>query len=183
MKSAFNTPFAVKRGRRAFTLVEVLAALTFMAIVIPVAINGIRVANRVGVAAQRKAFAVRIAERLLNEAVLAGQSSQSVQPDVGSGSAQSGVEQAGPVTYRWSLRNQPWNQTGPSQTGITPSSADQTQFKQSATASLGSGPAGTSPVTMTDLNSLRQVTVDVSFPVQNSTLSVRLSTVMVDLSQ
>src|SRR2546427_2640107 len=32
----------------AFTLAEVLAALAFMAIVIPVAVNGLRVANRAG---------------------------------------------------------------------------------------------------------------------------------------
>src|SRR5436190_13357159 len=51
----------------AFTLAEVLAALAFMAIVIPVAVNGLRVANLAGQVGQRKAVAARIAERVLNE--------------------------------------------------------------------------------------------------------------------
>ena len=50
MKSGSNTTSAVSRRQAAFTLVEVLAALTFMAIVVPVAIQGVRVANRAGVA-------------------------------------------------------------------------------------------------------------------------------------
>ena len=115
--------------------------------------------------------------------MVANQNTQTVQPEVGSGAAQSGVEQAGPVTYRWSLRNEPWNQTTPSQTGLTPTTPSQTQFNQSGTVSLGNGPAGTSPVTISDANVFRQLSVDVSFPVQNAILTVRVTTLLVDLSQ
>jgi type II secretory pathway pseudopilin PulG len=84
---------AVRHG--AFTLAEVLAALTFMAIVIPVAIEGLRVANRAGVVAQRKTVAARVAERVLNESFLGGQSQAG---------ARNGVVREGTVDYRWSIR-------------------------------------------------------------------------------
>ena len=48
---------AVRRARAAFTLVEVLAALTLMAIVIPVAVDAMRLANLAGQVGQRKAVA------------------------------------------------------------------------------------------------------------------------------
>ncbi len=62
---------SVARRTAAFTLAEVLAALTFMAIVIPVAIEGLRIANRAGVVAQRKTVAARVADSVLNEALVA----------------------------------------------------------------------------------------------------------------
>src|SRR5436190_16119763 len=89
------------RRRAGFTLVEVLAALLFMAIVIPAAVEGLRIANRAGQVAQRKAVAARLAERLLNETVVTSQGSQS---------AQSGTVQEGAYQYRWQLRNEPWEQ-------------------------------------------------------------------------
>jgi type II secretory pathway pseudopilin PulG len=54
-------------GRAGFTFAEVLAALVFMAIVIPVAMQGIQIANRAGVVAQRKAIAVQLATSQLQE--------------------------------------------------------------------------------------------------------------------
>jgi type II secretory pathway pseudopilin PulG len=99
----FNRPSrswpVVKRARAAFTLAEVLAALAFMAIVIPVAVDGLRVANRAGVVAQRKSVAARIAERVLNEALIGGQSHST---------ARNGVVQEGAQEYRWSIRYQAW---------------------------------------------------------------------------
>ena len=64
---------AVKRCSAGFTLVEVLAALAFMAIVIPVAVEGLRIANLAGQVGQRKAAAARIAERVMNELFVTGQ--------------------------------------------------------------------------------------------------------------
>src|SRR5882757_7919638 len=96
-----------KSTRAGFTLAEVLAALALMAIVIPVAIHGLRVANLAGVVAQRKALAARIGERLLNEAVVTRQWNQSVQ---------NGTEQAGPYQFRWTIRNEPWSQLALTQT-------------------------------------------------------------------
>jgi type II secretory pathway pseudopilin PulG len=99
----FNQPSpswpVVKRARAAFTLAEVLAALAFMAIVIPVAVEGLRVANRAGVVAQRKSVAARIADRVLNEALIGGQSQST---------SRNGVVQEGAQEYRWSIRYQPW---------------------------------------------------------------------------
>ena len=92
-----KSPAARRIG--AFTLAEVLAALTFMAIVIPVAIEGLHIANRAGVVAQRKTAAARVAERVLNETLVASQSQAS---------ARNGVVQEGPIDYRWSLRYATW---------------------------------------------------------------------------
>ena len=70
----FRTPVNKTGSRRrfeaGFTLVETLAALTFMAIVIPVAIDALRIASTAGEVAQRKAEAARVAERVLNESVV-----------------------------------------------------------------------------------------------------------------
>jgi type II secretory pathway pseudopilin PulG len=87
------------KGHRAFTLAEVLAALTFMAIVIPVAVEGLRIANRAGVMAQRKTVAARVAERVLNESLLGSQSQTS---------GRNGVVQEGAIDYRWSIRSTVW---------------------------------------------------------------------------
>jgi len=88
-------------AKRAFTLAEVLAALAFMAIVIPVAIEGLRIANTAGLVGQRKGVAMRIAERVLNEAMVSSQSRSS---------GQGGVIQEGTQQYRWTLRTQPWSE-------------------------------------------------------------------------
>lgn len=96
----FKLPPVAKRARAAFTLAEVLAALAFMAIVIPVAIEGMRTANLAGQVGQRKAVAGRVADRVLNEWIV-GQSQ---------GAAQSGTVQEGGVSYQWSIRVQTWNQ-------------------------------------------------------------------------
>jgi type II secretory pathway pseudopilin PulG len=89
------------RLRRAFTLAEVLAALAFMAIVIPVAVDGLRVANAAGQSGQRKAVAARIADRVLNEWIVTHRTQTP---------AQSGTVEDGALQYRWVLRTQPWTQ-------------------------------------------------------------------------
>lgn len=55
---------------RGFTFAETLAAMLFMAIVVPVMVQGMTVANRVGIAAERQREAVELADRLLTELVL-----------------------------------------------------------------------------------------------------------------
>ena len=92
---------AVKSARAAFTLAEVLAALVFMAIVIPVAVEGLRIANLAGEVGQRKTVATRIAERVLNEWII-GSKTQ--------GTGQSGAVQEGSVEYRWSIRSESWSE-------------------------------------------------------------------------
>ena len=88
------------RACAGFTLAEVLAALMFMAIVIPVTIEALRIANLAGQVAQRKAAAARIAERVLTELVVTGQWQSTTQD---------GVLEEGPYQYRWAMRLDPWN--------------------------------------------------------------------------
>jgi type II secretory pathway pseudopilin PulG len=93
-------PSLANRAVAGFTLAEVLAALTFMAIVIPVAIEGVRIASRAGVVAERKGEAVLVAERILNENIVTGQWEQS---------SPRGIVQDGARTFRWQLRNELWD--------------------------------------------------------------------------
>src|SRR5881394_1197601 len=86
---------------RAFTLAEVLAALVFLAILIPVALEGLTIASRAGEAAARKSEAALIAESVLNETVVTTNWNQTVQ----NGTAKQGLHE-----FRWSIRNEPWNQ-------------------------------------------------------------------------
>ena len=94
--------FAAKNTRRsAFTLVEVLAALVFMAILIPVTMEAVQVANRAGQVGERKAAATRIAERILNEMLVTGQPQQA--------SGRGSIEERDRV-YEWTLRSEPWRE-------------------------------------------------------------------------
>lgn len=91
---------ASRRAARAgFTLAEVLAALVFMAIVIPVAMQGLSIASRAGAVAERKREAARVAERVLNETLLTTNLVQT---------AQSGVIQEMDREYRWTTRSERW---------------------------------------------------------------------------
>jgi len=91
---------SVKRSA-GFTLAEVLAALVFMAVVIPTAVHGLRIASQAGQLSQRRAVAGRVAEQVINELVVTRQWLRG---------APSGVIQDGPLPYRWQMRTGPWNQ-------------------------------------------------------------------------
>jgi hypothetical protein len=110
----------------AFTLAEVLAALVFMAIVIPVVLHGLNIASLAGEVAQRKSQAARVAERILNETLVTTNWNQA---------SQRGTVNQGVNKFNWTLRNDNW--------------------------------AG---------NTLRQISVQVEFPVRGRTYSVQLST-------
>src|SRR5262245_38708132 len=126
-KRTIRPASAAKQARQAFTLAEVLAALAFMAIVIPVAVEGLRVANLAGQVGQRKVVAARIAERVLNERVVTSQAPTAT--------SQRGVVQDGVQQYQWFVHSELWPE-----------------------------------------DSMRVVTVEVTFPVQGQTYDVRLST-------
>jgi hypothetical protein len=89
-----------KGSAAAFTLAEVLAALLFMAIVIPVAMEGLHIASLTGTVAQRKGEAARVAQRLLAETMVTTNWNQS---------GQSGTVTEGQRQFRWAIRNDPWN--------------------------------------------------------------------------
>lgn len=84
-----------------FTLVEVLAALLFMAIVIPTAVEALHMATLSGEVAIRKNAAARVADRILNESI--------VTTNWNSGT-QSGTVTEGASDYRWTLTSQTWPQ-------------------------------------------------------------------------
>lgn len=103
MRFAANPSGVEPRAAQAgFTLAEVLAALLFMAIVIPVAMQALNIASRAGTVAERKREAARVAERVLNETVATTNWNRS---------AQSGVMQELDREYRWTLRNERWTES------------------------------------------------------------------------
>lgn len=97
-------PSFSRRNRRGFTLAEVLAALVLMAIVIPVALEGMSVVSRAAVLGQRKVAAMRVAERVLNEQMLLLSQGQVVE------NSASGVESEGGTDYPWTLQTKTWEQ-------------------------------------------------------------------------
>jgi len=100
-KSALSPRWLRSRSAAGFTLAEVLAALLFMAIVIPVALEAMHIASRAGSVAVRKTEAARVAERVLNESI--------VTTNWNGGSAQSGTVIEGAQQFAWTLRNESWN--------------------------------------------------------------------------
>ena len=89
------------RSVAGFTLAEVLAALLFMAIVIPAAIEGMHIASLAGTVAARKGEAARVAQRLLTESLVTTNWSQS---------SQSGTLTEGQRQFRWTMHTYPWTQ-------------------------------------------------------------------------
>jgi hypothetical protein len=71
-----------------------------MAVLIPVIVQGLRGATLAGEVSERKALAARIAERVLNETIVNGETL----------TATGGSEQAGPYQFTWKVKNEPWSQ-------------------------------------------------------------------------
>jgi type II secretory pathway pseudopilin PulG len=88
-----------RRGECGFTLAEVLAAMLFMAIVIPTAVEAYRVASLAGEVSVRKAEATRVADRVLNENIVMTNWTQS---------SLSGTVSENGHSFRWELKNQLW---------------------------------------------------------------------------
>jgi hypothetical protein len=83
----------------AFTLAEVLAAMLFLAIVIPAAVEALHVASRAGGVAARKGAAARIADRILNESIVLTNWNLGTQ----SGTVSEGAEE-----FHWTLDSRNW---------------------------------------------------------------------------
>jgi hypothetical protein len=92
--------------RAAFTLAEVLAAMLFLAIVIPVAVEALHISSLAGEVAARKGGAARIADRVLNESLVTTN---------WTGREQNGRISEGAIDYRWTLSVQDWPQQGQGQ--------------------------------------------------------------------
>ncbi len=73
--------------------------MLFMAVVIPVAMEGLRTASLAGEVSQRKMIAARIANEKINELKVMG---------LLQNSSQSGVVQEDGLSYRWTVKNEMW---------------------------------------------------------------------------
>lgn len=93
--------YARRANRAGFTLAEALAALMFMSVVIPVTMQGLRVANRASVVSQRKLTAMQLAENQLN---------QLIAMDEWRNSTAFGNFEEPYRQYSWRLDNQAWDQ-------------------------------------------------------------------------
>ncbi len=71
MKCSLSKTTSCKAGRsqRGFTFAEVLAAMVFMAILLPVVMQGLVLANRASVVGERKRTAVHLANSFLTELI------------------------------------------------------------------------------------------------------------------
>ena len=96
-----SSKLAARGAEAGFTLAEVLAAMMFMAIVVPAAVEGLRIASAAGELATRKAEAARVAERELNEIAVTS---------MGGLTAQAGTIQEGGHDYHWTLHSELWPQ-------------------------------------------------------------------------
>lgn len=81
-----------------------------MAIIIPVAMEGMSVSSRIGVLGQRKADAMRVAERVLNELIVEGQTQQT---------SASGTAFDGTTAYPWTMRSQTWTEDAMLELAVT----------------------------------------------------------------
>jgi type II secretory pathway pseudopilin PulG len=93
-----------RRSHKSFTFVEILAAMLFMAIVIPAALRGVTLANRAGVVAERSRVAAELANNKLTEIILTEDWREGKQEgyfDEGGGSE-------GSPRYRWVLETNAW---------------------------------------------------------------------------
>lgn len=89
----------MKRPTSGFTLLEVLAAMVFLGILVPVLLQALTLSNRASVTADRSAMAVQLAENKLEELLLNDQW-RTLSPN-----GEFGDDWPG---YRWSLERQPW---------------------------------------------------------------------------
>lgn len=89
------------KRRGAFTFAETLAAMAFAAFVVPVAIHAVVIANRAGVAAERKRVAADLARHCLTDIVVGGDWRDADKR------GDFGEDRPG---YRWQLSDQAWSE-------------------------------------------------------------------------
>jgi len=78
-----------------------MAALLFLAIVIPTAVEALHVASLSGEVAVRKAAAARVADRILNESLVTTNWNNGMQ---------SGTTSEGTLDFSWKLTSQNWTE-------------------------------------------------------------------------
>src|ERR1044071_3469444 len=104
---SFRTPHSALRTS-GFTLAEVLAALLFLAIVIPVAVEALHISSLAGQLAARKGQAAHIADRILNESLVTTNWSRGTQ---------TGTISEGTLDFQYKLSTEIWPQDAMQQIG------------------------------------------------------------------
>ena len=137
--------------RSAFTLVEILASLLFLAIAVPAIVGAFSVASRTSEVAERSSIAGGLAENKLNEMLVDNTWQSAAQSNGDCG--------ADFPSYRWQMSTQTW--------------AGGTNTTGTAAATPTTSATGTSGA-----SSLLELSVEVFYPVQGSERSVRLTTVV-----
>jgi type II secretory pathway pseudopilin PulG len=94
-----------RSGSEAFTFVEVFAAMVFLAILIPAIVEGLSIANRTSVVAERSSIAGELAENKLNEILLSSTGGAATAALDSSGDF--GTDWPG---YRWEMSQDTWDQ-------------------------------------------------------------------------
>jgi hypothetical protein len=100
-RSFIRTPHSAFRNQLAFTLAEVMAAMLFLAVVIPVAVEVLHIASLGGEVAVRKSVAARVADRVLSESLVTTNWSNGIQ---------SGTATEGSLDMKWKLSSQAWTE-------------------------------------------------------------------------
>ena len=95
-----DCPPGVRRKTAGFTFVEVLAALLFLAIVVPAVVQALTLANRASSMAERHAIAGECAENKLNEMLL--------DNNWANAPTSSGDFGATAPVYRWQMKTANW---------------------------------------------------------------------------
>ncbi len=90
-----------RSAQRGFTFVEILIAMVFMAILVPISVQALLIANRAGSVARHKRQAVRLANNLLTEMVIT---------DEWVNGQRSGDLSDQNANYRWELDNASWTE-------------------------------------------------------------------------
>jgi type II secretory pathway pseudopilin PulG len=102
-----RTPLLGLRSRAAFTLIEVLAALLFLAIAIPAILGAISASSRSAEAAERTVIAAQLAENQLSQIIIdqSNTTGGSVSSNSSGGRGDFGQDYPG---YRWEMKEEPW---------------------------------------------------------------------------
>ena len=99
-----TTRFSRAETREGFTFVEVFAAMVFLAILVPAVLEGLSIANRASVVAERSSIAGELAENKLNEILLSSTGGATSDSDT---SGDFGTDWPG---YRWQTTQDTWDQ-------------------------------------------------------------------------
>lgn len=89
----------MKRTSTAFTFVEILAAMAFLGLVIPVVVSALMISNRAGVASERTTIATQLGENQLSQLMIGNEWTTA------SSRGQFGTDWPG---YRWELKKSDW---------------------------------------------------------------------------